>query len=259
MSPTMCSSALNRLFRGLLAVVLLGGNAGAVERPALKTLFITGGGYHDYERLVPHLTTNLSALVHVTFAVKFDLDALKSPHFADAYDLVVYDVCFDEADGALLDNALSATRSGKPAVMIHCAVHAFRRSERVREWENCCGMRSKVHDPFQAFTTQKLDPTHPVLKDWPAEWKTPGDELYQTIELLPGSHPLLRAKSPRDQREHVVCWTSRYGKGRVFATTLGHDFKTAGDPHYLRLLANGLLWACDKLDNNGEPQPGYGR
>src|SRR5712691_7002086 len=119
MSRAMHSAALNRFFRGLLAVVLLGGNAGAVERPALKALFITGGGYHDYERLVPHLTTHLSALVHVTFAVKFDLDALKSPHFADAYDLVVYDVCFDEADGALLDNALSATRAGKPAVMIH--------------------------------------------------------------------------------------------------------------------------------------------
>jgi len=179
------------------------GNSGAGSHThfASSALFITGGGYHDYERLVPHLTTNLSALVQVTFVVKFDLDALKSAHFADAYDLVVYDVCFDEADGALLHNALSATRIGKPAVMIHCAVHAFRRSERVREWENCCGMRSKVHDPFQPFTTQKLDPTHPVLKDWPAGWKTPGDELYQTIELLPGSHPLLSAKSPPDQRE----------------------------------------------------------
>ncbi len=124
----MLSFVCNGLRLALLSVVLLGGNAGAVERPALKALFVTGGGYHDYERLVPHLTTNLSALVHVTFAVKFDLDALKSPHFADAYDLVVYDVCFDEADSALLDNALSATRSGKSAVMIHCAVHAFRRN-----------------------------------------------------------------------------------------------------------------------------------
>ena len=129
-------------------------------------------------------------------------------------------------------------------------------SLRLRE-SNCCGMRSKVHDPFQAFGTEKLDLAHPTTKAWPADWKTPGDELYQTIEFLPGSHPLLKVKSPKDGREHIVCWTSNYGKGRVFATTLGHDMKTSADADYLRLLANGLLWACDKLDKNGKPKPGF--
>jgi hypothetical protein len=27
---------------------------------------------------------------------------------------------------------------------------------------------------------------------------------------------------------------------------------------YLDLVARGLLWACDKLDENGQPKPGYG-
>ena len=244
-----------RLF---FCVLLLLTNSSAWAAP-LKALFMTGGGYHDYKRLVPHLTTNLSQLANVAFDVTFELDVLKDDHFAQKYDVVVYDLCFDEADGALLDNAIKAVRGGKPAVMIHCAVHAFRRSERVREWENCCGMRSKVHDPFQAFATQKLDSAHPTMKRWPNDWKTPGDELYQTIEFLPGSHPLLKVKSPKDGREHIVCWTSTFGKGRVFATTLGHDFKTAADPHYLRLLADGLLWACDRLDSEGKSSPSAGK
>jgi len=239
----------------LIALTPLGTTA--AEQSPLKALFLTGGGYHDYQRLVPHLTSNLSQSVAVTFDVKFELDALKDPAFAEKYDVIVYNLCFDEADGALLDNAINATRQGKPAVMIHCAVHAFRRSIRVREWENCCGMRSKVHDPYQPFTTRKLDTNHAVLKRWPDEWKTLGDELYQTIEFLPGSYPLLKAKSPKDGREHIVSWTSTCGKGRVFATTLGHDFKTAADPHYLRLLADGLLWACQKLDSDGRAPPGY--
>lgn len=229
----------------------------AAEQGPLKALFLTGGGYHDYQRLVPHLTSNLSQSVAVTFDVKFELDVFKDPNFAQNYDVIVYDLCFDEADASLLDNAINATRQGKPAVMIHCAVHAFRRSTRVREWENCCGMRSKVHDPYQPFATRKLDPNHPVMKSWPDDWKTAGDELYQTMEFLPGSNPLLNAKSPKDGREHIVAWTSTCGQGRIFATTLGHDLKTAADPHYLRLLADGLLWVCQKLDNDGKALPGY--
>jgi hypothetical protein len=223
----------------------------------LKALFITGGGYHDYARLAPFLTSSLGKLINVKFDVVYDMNVLKNEKFADNYDVVVYDVCFDEADPLLLENALRTARAGRPSVMIHCAVHAFRKSDRVHEWENLCGMRSKVHDPFHAFATEKLDAQNPITLAFPADWKTPGDELYQTIELIDGSHPLLRAKSPRDGREHTVCWIHTYGKGRVFATTLGHDFKTAESPDYLRLLANGLLWTCNELEQDGAPKSGY--
>jgi len=103
----------------------------------------------------------------------------------------------------------------------------------------------------------KLDRDDPITRFFPDEWKTPGDELYQTISIEPQSHPLLKAKSPVDGREHVVGWTRTFGRGRVFATTLGHDMKTAGSPDYLQLLANGLLWACGKLGEDGKPLAGY--
>jgi type 1 glutamine amidotransferase len=151
-------------------------------------------------------------------------------------------------------NALAAVRAGKPTVMIHCALHAFKSSS---DWRDCCGMTSKVHDPFQAFDTEKLDSAHPITKSFPEDWKTAGDELYQTIKMGEHSHPLLKVKSPHSGKEHIVCWTNTYGKARVFATTLGHDMKTASDPRYQRLLANGLLWACGKLDAQGQAAAGY--
>ena len=77
------------------------------------------------------------------------------------------------------------------------------------------------------------------------------------ISIDPQSHPLLKAKSPQDGREHVVGWTYHFGRGRVFATTLGHDMKTAGSPDYLQLLANGLLWTCSKLGDDGKAVAGY--
>jgi type 1 glutamine amidotransferase len=230
----------------------------AAPKP-LKALFLTGGGYHDYLKLAPYLTNSFGERVNISFDVDFTMDRLKDPHFADGYDVVVYDLCFDEADPVALDNALDAIHNGKPAVMIHCAVHAFRKAPKIHEWENGVGMRSKVHDAFGPFHTVKLDAKSPILKSFPDDWQTPGDELYQTIEFIEGSHPLLQAKSPRDGRVHIVCWTHTYGKGRVFATTLGHDMKTAGDPDYIGLLARGLLWSCDKLDKKGNPAKGYGK
>jgi type 1 glutamine amidotransferase len=229
------------------------------ERPRpLKVLWVAGGVCHDFDALVPHLTSNLRPLLNATFDVKLDLEIWRDEKFADAYDAVVYQFCRDDAEGVLIDHALQATRTGKPTVIIHCGVHSFRNSDRVGEWEKCCGMRSKVHDSFQPFQTIKLDPAHPITKAWPENWTTSGDELYQTIEFLPGSHPLLKVKSPQDGREHIVSWTSSYGKGRVFATTLGHDLKTASMPTYHRLLADGLSWACGELGDDGMPAMGYG-
>ena len=223
----------------------------------LKALFLTGGGYHDYKKLAPYLTENLSKRANVEFATVFDLNALTNANFAGPYDLVIYDVCFDDAPDMVLTNAMQAVRHGKPAVMIHCAVHAFRQSPHVHEWETCCGMRSKVHDPYGPFAVTKLEVNNPITKAFPDDWKTPGDELYQTISIERQSHQLLKAKSPRDGREHVVCWTWQFGQGRVFATTLGHDLKTVESPDYLQLLANGLLWACGKLGDDGKPLAGY--
>ncbi len=252
---------LEIIILGCLLLSLVGSAAAAQPKtsttPPLKVLFVTGGGWHDYAKQEPYLTNQLSQLINVNFEVETGLDRLRHPKFAEGCDAVVYDICLEEAPDECIHNALQAVREGKPVVLIHCTIHSFKKSPKVKDWEAFCGMTSKVHDPFGPFTTTKLDPTSPITKLFPNDWKTPGDELYQTISLEPESHPLLRAKSPHDGREHVVCWTRSYGQGRVFATTLGHDMKTCASTDFLRLLANGLLWACDKLQPDGQPVLGY--
>jgi type 1 glutamine amidotransferase len=229
----------------------------AETTPALKALFITGGVYHDYKKLPRLLTSKIGQMDNVKFDIVTGLDVLKNAKFADGYDVIVYDLCYDDIDAGELDNALNVGHDGKPTVFIHCAVHSFRNSPKIHEWENYVGLRSKVHDKFGPFSVEKVGAHNPITDSFPGDWKTRGDELYQTIEVIAGTEPLLTAKSPRDGRVHTVCWTHTYGQGRVFATTLGHDTKTAKSPAYQRLLANGLLWACDKLDADGKPKPGY--
>lgn len=234
--------ALPRLL--LAAIAALGACAPAAERPgSLRVAFFTGGGYHDYKTLAPLLTAKIAELADVTFDVKWTLKDLQDARDFSRWDAVVYDTCYDDPgnDPGLIERLRSVTREGKPAVFIHCAVHTFRISE---DWARCCGQLSRTHAPYQAFSTEKVDPGHPVLQGWPDDWRTEGDELYKTLELYEHARPLLKAKGTQD----VVCWTATYGKGRIFATTLGHDLKTAGRPEYHRLLARGLLWACGRLD-----------
>ena len=47
----------------------------------------------------------------------------------------------------------------------------------------------------------------------------------------------------------ITVWTNTYRKKtRVFATTLGHNNETVADARYLDLVARGLLWSVDKLN-----------
>jgi type 1 glutamine amidotransferase len=253
------SSRLERtLCYTLMALSLVCHCAAQDLKPPLKVLLIASGCCHDYTNLAPFLRRNLDQRVNADVEVHFGLDVIENPKFADAYDAVIYDVCEEDTAAANLDNMMQATRAGKPTVMIHCSIHAFRKSPKIREWETLCGMRSKVHDALGPFTVTKCDPDSPITKSFPNDWATAGDELYQTIAIDPQSHQLLRAKSPRDGREHVVCWTCQFGQGRVFCTTLGHDMKTTATPEYLQLVANGLLWSCSQLTEDGRPASGYG-
>ncbi|MCY3020113.1 MAG: ThuA domain-containing protein [Planctomycetota bacterium] len=243
---------------GVVAVLLLlacGSWAEEQKVAPLKVLFITGGGYHDYKKQAPHLTGKIAELANVTFETKWDLAPMKDPKLGEGYDAIVYNLCFaQEKDPTLIANALKVTKEGKPTIMIHCTMHTFMASD---DWTDCCGMRTRVHDPFQAFSATKAAPDHPIIKDFPENWKTAGDELYQTIKFGESSTALLKVISPSSKKEHIVSWASTYGKGKVFATTLGHDMKTLGDADFLKHVANGILWACDKLGKDGKPLPGY--
>ena len=75
------------MFGGLIAVLSLGVPiAFALLFVALVSLFITGGGWHDYKALTPLLTTKLAELVNAEFTVNWEEATLKDPHLGDGYD-----------------------------------------------------------------------------------------------------------------------------------------------------------------------------
>lgn len=247
---------------GSLAVLLIVLFARALHaaEPAtrpLKVLYITGGGYHDYKKLTPLLTDGIKKHANVEFDIKWELEALRDKQLGEGYDAIVYNICFgQDNDPQMIENALCVTRDGKPTMLVHCSMHTFQASD---AWTECCGQRTRRHDAYRGFSVEKVKADHPAIKQFPDDWKTAGDELYQTIDFPKSSTALLQSAKPDENGNHsTVCWVHHYGKGPVFATTLGHDMKTCQQDSYQSLLAHGLLWTCDKLDADGKPKAGFG-
>ena len=93
----------------------------------------------------------------------------------------------------------------------------------------------------------------------PDGWITRPEELYSVDKIWPNTRSLAEAYARDEKKDNPVIWTNLYqGTTRVFGTALAHNNPTMEDPVYLGLVTRGLLWACGKLDDQGQPRPGYG-
>ena len=228
----------------------------------LKVLWCTGGGSHDYKGLTPLLTKSIQKYARVEFDVSWDYKSWGEKGFADKYDAIVQVHTIHNKDlklGKLIADHHAATiHEGKPALIIHGTLHSFRELGKDRDaYCEAIGLTSSAHDKAHQLATRKVA-DHPITRSWPADWKTPKDGLYrESSSSGPAPRRSLTAYSATSKKDHVVTWVNQYGKGRVFTTSLGRGEPTTDLDSYHRLLANGLLWICGKLDENGQPKPGY--
>jgi hypothetical protein len=112
----------------------------------------------------------------------------------------------------------------------------------------------------QQATVLVEDRDHPVTRDLPAsfehaeEWyswdasaRERGFEVLLSVDEST-YEPFARIfGSERDLRmgDHPVVWWRCVGRGRALYTALGHWADAYANPHYARLLENGVEWAAD--------------
>ena len=213
---------------------------------SIKVLWCTGGGFHDYKGLQLILTKAIQkhSPLPITFTPSTDPKEWAKKGFADRYDLIVlFFSLHDPAGKPIVDNIAQTIHDGKPAVVIHGTLHSFRELNHDRDaFCEAMGLTSVKHDKAREIATKKVS-DHWIVADWPADWMTKSDELYQNVKFWPNATPLLTAYSIDSKKDQVVAWINHYGQGRVFATTLGHGKPTTDMECYHKLLANGLLWA----------------
>jgi type 1 glutamine amidotransferase len=242
-----------------LSVIALGGASQAQDAPKpLKALLITGGCCHDYAKQKELLRAGIESRAHVLVdqfhtpdtTTKARFDAIYgNPHWAKGYDVIIHDECTsDVKEMPYVESILNAHKSGIPAVNLHCAMHCYRVG--TDEWFQFVGIHSTGHGPQKPIDVTYIEKEHPITQGF-ENWTTVNEELYNNIRLFDTARPLARGKQDTGKKvdDFVVAWTNQYGKTRVFSTTLGHNNETVGDARYLDLVTRGLLWSCDKLND----------
>jgi uncharacterized protein len=237
---------------------------GAEGKP-LQALLITGGCCHDYNHQKVIIPEGVSQRANVEWKIVHEggsstdhrVSIYENPNWAAGYDVVVHNECFaDINDAAFVENVLKPHREGTAAVVIHCSMHTFR-AMKTNTWREFLGVTSTHHGPQQPLDIKNLQPANTIMKDFPAVWTTGKEELYAIDKLWPNATALAQAYALDNKKDHPVIWINTYGKGRVFGTTLAHNNVTMQHTNYLNMLTRGLLWACNKLDESGNPKPGF--
>ncbi len=251
----------------LLAAVLAATlhSADAAPKP-LRALLITGGCCHDYGKQKSIIAEGVGARANVTFDVIHEggtagdhkVKLYHKKDWAKGYDVIVHNECFGKVlDIEFINQIAAAHKAGTPGVVIHCAMHSYRRAD-TDEWRKVLGVTSMRHQQKGSVDVKPLKKNHPIMTGFPDVWKTPNGELYEIEKIWKGCTPLAEAYGSRTKRNHTCIWINQYEKCRIFGTTLGHHNETMQDPVYLDTVTRGLLWACDKLNSDGSPQKGYG-
>lgn len=239
---------------GLLFATRAVDYSSAQDRPQpLKVLLITGGCCHDYpfqtkamqlaakERNVPIEWTVIDEGGKGTKAM---ISLYENEKWADGFDVVIHNECFADTDD--VDYIRSITRAhanGANAVVIHCAMHTYRKAE-IDDWREFLGVTSRKHDHQSYYPVVVSEPSHPIMQGFPSDYKTPKDELYIIEKTWPNTKVLAVSKSEKTNDEHPVFWTNQYGKARVFGTTYGHSNDTFSDKVFLDTLVKGIVWAA---------------
>ena len=235
----------------VVALVSRGAEAAPLSAPSLRALLITGGCCHDYPKQTAAFIEGVKKFGDVAWTVvneggtgrRGTTVLYDNPDWAKPYDVVVHNECFaDVNDPAYIRKITAAHRAGKPAVVIHCAMHSYRSAE-VDDWREFLGATTHRHDHMSRYSVTAVAP-HAAMKDFPSTWLTPRDELYIIEKLWPTAVPLAVSTSERDGKTYPVVWTNNYHGTRVFGTTFGHGNATWEDPVFITLISRGLLWAA---------------
>jgi type 1 glutamine amidotransferase len=251
-----------------LALLALGQGGAPAPPPAkLHVLIVTGQNTasHDWRSTTPVLRKILEDTGR--FEVRVDEEFRGAgPDTLEPYDVVLVNYYASKAatnlrwsdttDRALMDYV----RGGKGLVLYHFSLASFDGWDEFEKlsggnWRPNNGHHSARHD----FTVTIQDGGHPITHGLETTFTEANDELYANLKWQPAGALHILATAWDDHSLYAagekqplvgpgaaepMLWTVNYGKGRVFATALGHDAQAMKNSGFAVTLARGTEWAA---------------
>ena len=152
---------------------------------------------------------------------------------------------------------------GKGFIGVHSATITF------TSWPEYGEMIGGYFDehPWGTFEAPILveDPNFPGMQQWPKSFVL-RDEIYQLkdfsrdkvrvlMRLDPGKLDLSNSNVHRKDDDFAVTWARKYGKGRVYYSTLGHVDQNWDDPRLQKMYLEAIKWAMGLVDADVTPRP----
>ena len=161
---------------------------------AIRALYVTGGGFHEFVKQETILPPAVAQRVKVDWTIDHTagkstevlIERHKNTDWTKDFDVVLYNMSFSfVVDVPWIERLAGAHRdSGVGAVILHGAVHSYRRSES-RAWGELMGAFSLRHDSQRPLTVETVAPQHPIMRGFPANWQTTPEELYELERVWP--------------------------------------------------------------------------
>ena len=233
----------------------------AMANPPIRTLIITGHNNHNWQYTSRVHKDTLEATGRFSVDITDEPEnTLSEPGSLGKYQLVVLDYNDSQAakrwGSAAEQNFVDAVNAGTGVVAIHAANNAFKGWA---EYEKMLGLMWREgtgHGKFHEFDVEFVERDHPITKGM-ADMKAHPDELYNKLANPQNAKYslLARAMAASDNggtgKFEPMAFTLSFGKGRVFATPLGHVWEnqdatkvSVTDPQFKALLCRGAEWAA---------------
>jgi uncharacterized protein len=263
----------------MMGVLMLGMTAHAAGKIRVAILDgASGGTYHNWKLTTPVLEKELEETglfdVSVITAPAPDGDFSNfRPKFSD-YQAIVMN--YDGADWptGLKTEFEQYVSGGGGLVIVHAADNAFPSWPAYNEMIGIGGWRKRderagpywywrdgkvvsdaspgsagQHGARLPFEVTTRDAEHPIMKGLPAEWLHANDELYGALRG-PGKNMTVLATAHSDGKNHgtdrdePMLMVMRYGKGRIFHTTMGHDVFALSCVGFITTFQRGTEWVA---------------
>ncbi len=232
-----------------LALSLLPCSQAADAPKKTQVLIITGDDVspaHNWLEVTASTRSILNASGKFDVKVCEDTGILDSAASIARYD-VIYMAMYNAKTPTLSDSAkanlLAYVKGGKGFVVTHLSSASFKEWP---EFKALCGriwvMGTSGHGPRSMFRVDIAKPNHPItqgLTEFEAD-----DELYAKLQGSEEIEVLATAKSDWSKQTEPLAFTLRYGQGRVFHHTFGHDGKALDNPSVAKIIQRGTEWAA---------------